>query len=229
MLATRADALTHALSSEGRDIKLQADLEAERLILERLAEVADIPVLAEESGWSGPEDERPRRYWVVDPLDGTANYSRGIDLCCTAIALLVDDRPHLGVVYDFHRDALFVGHPGAPATRNGQEIRVSKTAETQQAVLMTGIPTRMELGGGAAEAMAADFARWKKVRMIGTAALAAIYVADGRADRYFEQGTMLWDVAAAAAIVEAAGGRCDFQPLGDWRYRVMMDNGCLPI
>ena len=94
------------LSEIGRDIKLQADRDAEALILQILAE-SEYPVLAEESGEQGDlTSDGP--FWIVDPLDGTMNYKHGLPLCCVSIALSRGNDPILGVINDFNRWQLFV-------------------------------------------------------------------------------------------------------------------------
>ncbi len=92
-------------SSVGKDIKLEADLRAEKSILARLRQAADIPILSEESG-ADPEFHTAGEYWVVDPLDGTLNLHRRIPLSCVSIALWRGDKPVFGVVHDFLRGRL---------------------------------------------------------------------------------------------------------------------------
>ncbi|MEQ9315127.1 MAG: inositol monophosphatase family protein [Henriciella sp.] len=203
-LAARGARFEGVDKEEGRDIKLAADKAAERLILDYLAEHSPYPVLSEEEGWV---EGRGERLWVVDPLDGSSNYVRDFPLCAVSIALIENERPVLGVVYDFFRDEMFAGLVGHGATLNGAPMSVSDVSDRGRATLMTGFPVRADFSDAALTAMARDFASWKKIRMIGTAALAAAYVAAGRADCYREQGSMLWDIAAGCALIEAAGGK----------------------
>ena len=84
--------------SSGKDIKLKADIEAEKLIKEYLLSKSDIPILGEETGAS--VSNLGKTFWVVDPLDGTANYSRSIPICCVSIALISNLEPVIGVIYD---------------------------------------------------------------------------------------------------------------------------------
>lgn len=213
-------------SEQGRDIKLKADKAAEALILARLQEGSDIPVLAEEGGWTG---DRARRFWVVDPLDGSSNYNRHLPLCAVSIALVEGETPVLGVVYDFLADELYRGGTDLPATLNGRTISVSDHGETSRATLLSGLPVNADYSQEGLAAFAGEFRRWKKVRMLGTATLSAVFVARGAADRYAESGAFLWDVAAGAAIVTAAGGRVQLgEGAIDARRTVLMDNGKLP-
>jgi len=192
------------LSQEGRDIKLQADQDAEALILGILAESGHA-VLAEESGEHG--DLEPEALaWVVDPLDGTFNYSRQIPFCAVSIALCRGNAPLLGVIYDFNKDELFSGIVGRGATLNGQPISVSSNTERRQAVLVTGVPARAEFTPEVLTQYVYRLAAFKKVRLLGSAAVMLCYVACGRADAYLENEIMFWDVAAGVALVRAAGG-----------------------
>ena len=192
------------LSSTNRDIKLQADIDAEKIIKDLIRKNSNFEILAEESGMSSEESQK--NLWVVDPLDGTANYSRNIPLCCVSIALLKDYKPVLGVIYDFNNDELYEGSINTSACLNGQEITVSKINRSQEGILVTGLPNDTDYSDQAMMEMIQNFQNWRKVRMIGSAALASAYVASGKADLYIENKSYLWDIAAGAAIVNAAGG-----------------------
>lgn len=203
------------LSEAGRDIKLQADRDSEQIIVERLQRDGRHPILAEEGGAYGAAEGA---FWVIDPLDGTLNFSRGFPLCCVSIGLVEGERPVLGVIYDFTRDELFAGAAGEGAWLNGRAIRASERTDRAQAVLATGLPTFTDFS----DAALLDFVRlmgsFKKPRCIGSAALSLAGVASGRFDAYAEDHIMLWDVAAGAALVEAAGGYVSLEPSGrrDW-------------
>ncbi len=196
--------LNKTISSTNRDIKLHADIEAEKIIKDIINNNSSFGILAEESGMSSAESYK--NLWVVDPLDGTANYSRNIPLCCVSIAMLSDTKPVLGVIYDFNNDELYEGSINTSACLNGQKISVSKTKKSQEGVLVTGLPNDTDYSDGAMMEMIKNFQNWRKVRMIGSAALASAYVASGKADFYMEEKSYLWDIAAGAAIVNAAGG-----------------------
>ena len=195
------------LSSTKRDIKLQADVTAENLIKSLLEDESSFPILAEESGKS--EKDLNETFWVVDPLDGTANYARGIPLCCVSIALMHKLTPIIGVVYDFNNDELYEGYLNGEAKLNGVTIKTSDTKSSNNGILVTGLPNNTDYSDQALSNMVKDFQKWKKVRMIGSAAMASCYIASAKADVYKEFGTYLWDVAAGAAIVNASGGRAE--------------------
>ena len=204
ILKTKKSDLNIETSSSERDIKLEADVVAETLIKEIIEDESNIPILAEESGKSS--ENLGDIFWVIDPLDGTANYSRDIPICCVSIALIKNLVPVIGVIYDFNNNDLYIGSSEQEATLNDKKIIVSQTLKHQDGVLVTGLPNATDYSDEAMLEMIKDFQGWRKVRMIGSAAMASAYVASGKADVYKELGTYLWDVAAGAAIVNAAGG-----------------------
>ena len=191
-------------TSSGKDIKLKADIEAEKLIKEYLLSKSDIPILGEETGAS--VSNLGKTFWVVDPLDGTANYSRNIPISCVSIALISNLKPVIGVIYDFNNDDIYEGSTETKAKLNNTNIYVNNNSKKNESILLTGLPLLTDYSDTALLDMVKDFQLWKKVRMIGSAAMAAAYVASAKADMYKEQGSFLWDIAAGAAIVNAAGG-----------------------
>lgn len=200
------------LSQAGRDVKLQADRDAEAIVLETLS-ASGLPVLAEESGVAGNVTSGP--YWVVDPLDGTVNYSRGLPISGVSIALAQGHESLAGAVYDFHRDELFAARRGANATCNGQAIRVAAPRPRSQSILCTGFPTKLDHGDASLRAAVELVQSFKKVRMLGSAALMLAYVAAGRADAYLENKVRFWDVAAGVLLIQCAGGYVDMRPVDD--------------
>ena len=204
ILLSKKSNLNRILSSTKKDIKLQADVSAETVIKDIIKSESTLPILAEESGLSS--EKISSTFWVVDPLDGTANYSRNIPICCVSIGLISNLKPVLGVIYDFHNDDLYEGSIDTNALLNNNEISVSKVENFYDGVLLTGLPNNTDYSDSALLKMVKDFQNWRKVRMIGSAAMASVYIASGKADLYTEKKTYLWDIAAGAAIVNAAGG-----------------------
>ena len=183
---------------------MKADILAEKSIKSIIENESDYPILAEESGLS--IKTIPNIFWVVDPLDGTANYARNIPICCVSIALISDLKPVLGVIYDFINNDLYEGSIYTKALLNNKEISVSKVKNSNEGILITGLPNNTDYSDKALLKMVEDFQNWRKIRMIGSAAMASVYVAAGKVDLYKEKKTYLWDIAAGAAIVNAAGG-----------------------
>ncbi len=204
ILVEQKNNLNKSIFSSNTDIKLEADIVAEKLIKEILTDETSFPILAEESGQSS--DQLSDIFWVVDPLDGTANYSRNIPICCVSIALIKKMKPVLGVIYDFSNNDLYEGSVNTLAMQNGLEIKVSDISNQGEGILITGLPNKTDYSDEALLKMVKDFQCWRKVRMIGSAAIGSVYIASGKADVYKESRTYFWDVAAGAAIVQAAGG-----------------------
>ena len=209
ILLNQKDILNNSIFTSDRDVKLEADIAAENLIKGIIEIESNFPILAEESGKSA--DDLGDTFWVVDPLDGTANYARDIPLCCISIALVQNLNPVIGVIYDFNNDDLYEGTKETKALLNNKLINVSDIAEKKKGILVTGLPNATDYSDEAMLKMVKDFQSWRKVRMIGSAAMASVYVASGKADLYKEFGTYLWDIAAGAAIINAAGGKADIK------------------
>ena len=204
ILKKREDFEKFSLLSTDKDIKLQADVSAEKLIKKILQDESTFSILAEESGFTrvGSSD----KFWVIDPLDGTANYARDIPLSCISISLVSEMNPILGVIYDFNNNNLYEGSIYSNAKCDGKDITVSNVAHKREGILITGLPNDTDYSNSALQEMIINFQKWRKVRMFGSAALASAYIASGRADLYMENKSYIWDVAAGAAIVKAAGG-----------------------
>ena len=209
--------LNQSIFTSDKDIKLKADIEAENLIKSILEKETAYPILAEESGKS--KESLDETFWVVDPLDGTANYTRDIPLCCVSIALMHNMEPVIGVVYDFNNNNLYEGSFDGETKLNGSIIKVSDVNKPKEGILVTGLPNNTDYSDSALLKMVKDFQEWRKVRMIGSAAIASCYIASAKADVYKEFGTYLWDVAAGAAIVNAAGGKAKITNFRD-NYQV---------
>ncbi len=191
------------LLNDGRDLKLQLDIDVENIIKDYISAHSDYSILGEETGLTSKLDEY---YWVIDPLDGTSNFLRGIPISCVSIALMHDLNPTLGVIYDFNHGDLYFGHKESKAFINEKEIQVSSLSLKNESTLVTGIPAKTNYSDDEFNRLISTFQSWKKIRMIGSAAMAAAYVAAGKAETYQENGIFLWDIAAGAAIVNAAGG-----------------------
>jgi len=189
-----------------RDVKIRGDQESEMVILNYLREKTQIPILSEEIGQALDKGDSNIIRWIVDPLDGSLNYSRGITLCCISIGLWQGDKPVLGVVYDFNNNEMFSGIVGEEAWLNDHRIRVSTNSKQEDSVLCTGFPVNTDFSPDAIETFVENIRSYKKVRLLGSAALSLAYVASGRADAYYEKNIMIWDIAGGLAIMVAAGG-----------------------
>lgn len=203
LLATGAGSVVADLP---HDVKLAADRNTEEIIVRLLRQHSDFPLLAEEQGRLAASGESTGLRWIIDPLDGSLNFLQGIPFCCVSIALWRKQEPLLGVVYDFCREELFTGLVGAGARLDGKPIETSGTREIGQAILCTGFPASTDYAPEVLLELVEQLRCYKKVRLLGSAALSLAYVAAGRADAYFEKDIKIWDVAAGLALVKAAGG-----------------------
>lgn len=208
-----------------REIKALADYAMEQDILQAIGPTG-LPILSEESGYrpSGAQSD----YWfIVDPLDGTFNYVKGLGPCAVSIALWQGQKPIFGVIYSVLDQELFWGGKNLGSFSSSGELSVSRTNDKKLASICTGFPARLDVSNEQALIKLWDVARhYAKVRMIGSAAISLLHVARGAADAYAEQNIMLWDVAAGLAIVEGAGGYVHSSP-GTIEYSldVFADNG----
>ena len=219
-LGTDMGIMTHY----GKDIKAQLDLEMESELLSKLIP-SGFNVISEETG---ERDNKNHYTWVIDPIDGTFNLSRGIPHYSISIGLLEGFKPILGVVYDVVNKDLYSGLVGKGAWVNNIPMKVSEVAEKEQAVLFTGFPSHSDFSKNSLESFVKKIQDFKKIRHIGSASLSLAYVASGKADAYYEKGIMLWDVAAGLALVEAAGGKIEFtylkNPNKRYQYEVFASN-----
>jgi myo-inositol-1(or 4)-monophosphatase len=191
------------------DFVSEVDKLAEAEIVKELRRAyPDHAILAEESGATG----KGPLTWVIDPLDGTHNYLRGIPHFSVSIALLEKGVPIHAVVFDPLRDELYTASKGDGAYLNDRRMRVGKRENLGGAMIATGFPFRQrEHLGPQLDMTRAILGQAEDIRRSGSAALDLAYVAAGRYDGYFEIGLKPWDMAAGVLLVHEAGGRyCDF-------------------
>lgn len=198
-------------SSICKDIKLESDKKSESLILDVL-HPSGIPILTEETGLHiGTLGECELR-WIVDPLDGSANLWKGVkEMTAVSIALWRGNEPLLGVVNRYHMNELFFGVVGEGAWMNGDSISTSNISTMREAVFATGFPVKRDYDKDSLERFIRQIQHFKKIRMLGTATLMGTFVSCGRFDAYCEEDIMLWDIAAATALVLSAGGFADLK------------------
>ena len=217
--------------SESKDIKTRADIAANELIISSLKKISSYQIVTEEDKLSHKliqENENP--VWFVDPLDGTMNFARSFPVYCVSIALWVANEPLLGVIYDISRDELFSGIPGMGARKNDRSISVSGISKKSNAIMATGFPSGRKYDTESLLSFVEKVQTFKKIRMIGSAALSLAQVASGSFDVYCEEDIYIWDVAAGLALVEAAGGKT-FHSMPDkfGRLNVIAWNGKFSI
>ena len=144
--------------------------------------------------------------WIIDPIDGTANYSRGIADCCISVALAHQGALQLGVVYSPRRGELYTAERGKGAWCNGHPIHVSGCDKLSSAVVATGFAClRAGLKKNNMPIIDRVFPIAQDIKRCGSAALDLCFVAAGRVDVYWEIALKEYDVAAGALIASEAG------------------------
>lgn len=182
----------------------QADLESEDFLKKNLVKLLpNASFWAEESGKSGKNDY----CFVIDPLDGTTNFSYSIPYFCISVALTLNNKPVLGAIYDPLRNEFFHAQKGKGAFLNWSKIHISKETKLKKCLLAVSFPCGWEKKYNS---------NWKAIekirsksfamRLMGAAALDLAHVACGRFDATFFQTLKWWDIAAGILIIEESGG-----------------------
>ena len=189
----------------GIDLVTEADLQSEKVILNKIARhFPRDSVLTEEAG---ELIQLPERVWIIDPLDGTTNYTHAFPFFAISIAMEFEKECVLGVVYNPYTDECFEAAKGSGAYLNGKRIGVSRTENLKDSLLVTGFPYDVhENPQGVMECFQKMLVRAQGVRRPGSAAMDLCYVASGVFDGFWEQRLHPWDTAAGEVIVEEAGG-----------------------
>ena len=197
--------ISKAESKGLNDFVSYVDKGSEEMLVKRLGQILpEAGFMAEE----GTVSKKCGRYcWVIDPLDGTTNFLHGIHPFAISIALMEENEPVAGVVYEAEGKEVFYAWKGGGAWLNGERIRVSSATSLSDSLIATGFPYH-------------DFARLEKfmkslthfcktthgIRRLGSASIDLAYVACGRFEAFYEYGLHPWDIAAGVVLVREAGG-----------------------
>ena len=193
------------------DVVTKVDKLSESMLIERIGKCfPDHSVLGEESG---EHDAHSDYLWVVDPLDGTNNYSQGLPVFCVSIGLQYRGETLLGVVYAPYLNELYTAIRGKVAFLNNAPIHVSDKTELDRSVLATGFPYDKDVNpDNNSDNVARIVPYVRDIRRLGSAAYDLSCIAAGLLDGYWELDLHEWDVCAANLIVREAGGVvCDFR------------------
>ena len=201
------------------------DKESERRLVDALAKI--LPgsgFLAEE----GTQEKGSTGFqWIIDPLDGTTNFTHGFPPFAVSIGLAFEGKLVLGVIYEVQADECFYSWTGTPVFLNGKQVHVAGTTTLEKSLLATGFPYLH------ADKMDTHLAIIKQllyqthgVRRLGSAATDLAYVACGRLDGFFEYHLSPWDVAAGGFLVRQAGGTVtDFRGGEEWLHGGQLCSG----
>ena len=210
IIARASDDITRLrVEAKGKaDFVTEVDLAAEEEIISSLQKTyPDHAFLCEESGRTGPEDAD--YLWVIDPLDGTSNFMRGIPHYCVSIACVAKGKLEHAVILDPIRQEEFTASRGRGAQLNGRRMRVSNRSDLKESLIGTGTPflghcdDRLDWY---VKGLASIAGQSMGIRRMGSAALDLAYVAAGRIDGFWEAGLNAWDVAAGVLLVRESGG-----------------------
>jgi myo-inositol-1(or 4)-monophosphatase len=199
-----------------RDIVTDADVAAQAIIVKVIRQqFPDHGFLAEEEGAGNQAGEW---VWIIDPLDGTVNYARGLPWFAVSVALAHCGHVVAGVVWNPLRQDLYAAASGAGALLNGQSIHVSSRAPLAQAIIGLDWARNPTVRAQVLSALNRLAPAVGTVRAIGSAALALCYVATGQLDAYFHLALQPWDGAAAGLLVREAGGQVTNLSGAEWEY-----------
>ncbi len=197
----------HRVEHKGfNDLVSYVDKTAEAQLVEALAG------LLPEAGFLTEEGTRQlagRPFtWVIDPLDGTTNFTHGLPVYSVSVALMQGQEVVAGVVYEINRDELFWALKDGGAYLNDQQIRVSPRQQLAESLLATGFPYyNFDQMSAYLQILDAFMQSTHGLRRLGSAAVDLAYVACGRFEGFFEYNLSAWDVAAGTLLVTEAGGR----------------------
>ncbi len=194
-----------------QDFLTEADGAVEALFRQRIAEAfPSDAVMGEEMGGANSA-----QLWIIDPIDGTANFARGDRQWCISIGFVMDGVPELGVIYSPALCEMYLAQRGKGATMNGKTINVASTTDLRQSTVEFGWSPRLP-AGPYLEALGRLYAGGANVKRSASGALGLAHVALGRTDAYGELHINSWDVAAGLVIAAEAGARINAFCTGDW-------------
>ncbi len=211
----RTGGLDVARKTSGSDIVTQADTAAERLIVERLAAERPDDAIVGEEGTSRPGTSG--RTWVIDPVDGTYNFTRGSDWWCSALALRDEDDVLLGAVHHAAQLRTWVGGPHLPSTCDGVPLAALPEISLEARCAVTYLHPPF-YGGPVGDAFARAVQQVGTLRMLGSGTMDCMAIAGGQWDVLFQHSVAEWDRLPGAAIVRGAGGDSVVVPAAgvDW-------------
>ena len=198
------------IKSDG-SLVTEADIRAHAEFSRQLVQLADLPVLSEEMTESQQQaiiEAGGSNYWCIDPIDGTSNFVHGVPYWCVSIALILEGRIQLGVVYDPNRDECFSASEGRAAMLNGQPLPASGTLPITELKDCLGMIDFKRLPPAAAQQLASD-PPFRSQRSFGASALDLCWIAAHRCHLYLHGKQHLWDYAAGLMILKQAGAQAE--------------------
>ena len=238
-IATAKAAGNHALSNRARrtevvarfdhDVKLQLDLECQEIAESTIrTHFPDHSFLGEERA-DDNEGAQEGYQWIVDPIDGTINFSHGLPFWCCSVAVRKDEQVVAGAVFAPMLKELYTARIDGPAQCNGETLAVSDTPTLQRSLVHTGTDKKFEGNPAPLSIFRAIALSVQRTRITGFAAYDICQVAAGRADGYFEGEIYIWDIAAAGLIADRAGAMTEHisEPDKRWKMSYLATNGII--
>ena len=230
ILHDRKDSIGKISFKEFHDPVTEVDHLCEQTIINRIKQTfPDHDILAEESGNS--QGNYSNSKWIIDPLDGTLNYSHGYPCYCVSIGFEHEGHIEVGVIYNPSLDELFVAELRKGATLNNRPIKVSTISTLKKSLLVTGFHPKV---AHSMDDNLDHFGRFMKscqaVRRPGSAAMDLVYTAMGRFEGFWELMLSPWDVAGGMLIVKEAGGtlsKFDGNPVTVYDKEILVSNGLI--
>jgi len=216
-------------SKTGAELLTTADTKSEEFLINSIRkEYPGVEIVAEETN---PKKGEEKEAFIIDPLDGTNNFSFGIPIFCVSIAYQLDNDLKIGVVYDPLHEELFYAEKGKKAYLNDSPISVSKRESLRDSIIATGFPyIKIKEENSNIPEFSAMLMKSRGLRRLGSAALDLCYVACGRFDGYWEKHLKVWDISAGGLIVTEAGGKITNFYEDNWNYKldnVIASNGII--
>lgn len=202
--------VTQFVEKEGKGIVTEIDHKSEETIIKILQQGSNCPILAEESGQIG---ETGDTFWVIDPLDGTTNFSRGIPIFCVSVALIKNRSVVLGVTLNPLTGDVYFAEKGKNAFLNGEKIRVSGRSDKLVIALNKGYSREADRKYIKVTEVLSPAAT---LRRLGSTALELTWAAQGLIEGFLDFGDELWDYAAGSLLISEAGGKVTDWKGQDW-------------
>ncbi|GAB4052892.1 inositol monophosphatase family protein [Spirosoma litoris] len=204
------------------------DKETEKQLVARLSQLLPEAGFITEEGTTGQEADKEALNWIIDPLDGTANFIHSLPVFSVSIGLAQGKTPIAGVVYDPNRDECFSAWKGGGAYCNGSKISVSPATQLGESLIATGFPyyhfDQMQKYLRILESL---MTQTHGLRRMGSAAIDLAYVACGRFEAFYEYNLNSWDMAAGVLLIQEAGGVVtDFEGGDEFLFRGDVLAGC---
>ncbi len=190
------------------DLVSYVDRETEQLLVAGLAGIVpNAQFLTEEGTVAQAAESADNPYWIIDPLDGTTNFTHGLPPYAVSVGLYYHGEIVVGIVHEVTHDEQFVAWKGGGSWCNGRRLQLPQSGELGQALLATGFPYNIFSGLDAyLDILAELMVKCHGLRRMGSASVDLAYVAAGRFQGFFEYNLKAWDVAAGILLVQEAGG-----------------------